>query len=262
MTQVAGRDTPAALRRRIRGGWSGLTTGHAPGYLQGNLVVLPRGWADPFVDFCRVNPQSLPLIGVGEPGSPHIPALAGDLDLRTDVGGYHVYRRGALDREVHDLLGLWEDDWVGIVLGCWFSNEALLAAAGIRMRHIELGIQGGLFRTGRPCASAGPYACNLVVSMRPFAAPAVDRVATITASNPMGHGAPVHVGDPRELGIMDLGVPDFGEPLPPLEGEVPMFWGCGLTAIAAIEAARPPIAVTHSPGRMVVTDLLATPPPG
>jgi uncharacterized protein YcsI (UPF0317 family) len=93
--------------------------------------------------------------------------------------------------------------------------------------------------------------------MRPFAAGAVERVAEITSGNPAAHGAPVHVGNPAALGIRDLAAPDFGESLPPQEGEVPVYWGCGLTAIAALEAARPPIAVTHSPGCMVVTDLRA-----
>jgi uncharacterized protein YcsI (UPF0317 family) len=249
--------SPRALRKRIRAGWSGLTTGHAPGFLQGNLVVLSREWAEPFVAFCRANPQPLPLLGASKPGDAGIPALAADLDLRTDVGRYRVYRNGALHEERTDIAALWRDDWVAIVLGCWFSNEAAIAAAGIRMRHVELGIQGGLFRTTRPCVASGPYACDLVVSMRPFAAGAVERVAEITSGNPAAHGAPVQVGNPAALGIRDLAAPDFGESLPPQEGEVPVYWGCGLTAIAALEAARPPIAVTHSPGCMVVTDLRA-----
>ena len=245
------------VRARIRGGWRGLTTGLAPGQLQGNLVVLPADWADDFAAFCTANPQACPLLGRSAPGSPHIAALGGDLDLRTDVGGYVVYRDGIVAAHTDDLSALWQPDWVAFVLGCWFANEAAIAAAGIRMRHIEQGIQGGLFRTTRRCVSAGRFSANLVVSMRPFAVADVDRVAAITARLPLAHGAPIHVGDQCMLGIADLAHPDFGEPLPPLAGETPMYWACGLTAVAAIESARPPIAITHAPGHMVVTDLPA-----
>lgn len=248
---------PAAIRARIRAGWDGLTTGLAPGRLQGNLVILPGAWAGAFEAFVRANPQPCPLLGMTAPGDPTLPDLGVDLDLRTDVGRYVVHRDGRAVEECADIRALWQPDWVGFVLGCWFANEAAIARAGIRMRHVEQGIQGGLFRTTRPCVPSGPFACNVVVSMRPFAADDVARVAAITSTQPLAHGAPIHVGDPAALGIADLARPDFGEPLPPLAGEVPMYWACGLTPVAAIEAARPPVAITHAPGRMVVTDRLA-----
>lgn len=246
---------PAAVRASIRGGWRGLTTGLAPGHLQGNLVVLPADWAGEFAAFCRANPQPCPLLGVSAPGDPRIPALGADLDVRTDVGRYRVYRDGVLAGTADDLRILWQPDWVAFVLGCWFSNEEALARAGVRMRHLELGIQGGLFRTARECVPAGRFAGELVVSMRPFVRDDVERVVAITSHATLAHGAPVHVGEPATLGIADLARPDFGEPLPPLEGEVPIYWACGLTPVAAIERARPPIAITHAPGHMVVTDL-------
>lgn len=250
-------DDPARLRARIREGWDGLTTGLAPGFLQGNLVVLPGDWAEEFEAFCRANAQACPLLGRTARGEPHLPTLGADLDLRTDVGRYVVYRDGVRTVERADLLAIWQPDWVGFVLGCWFSNEAAIAQAGIRMRHVELEIQGGLFRTTRPARPIGRFRCNVIASMRPFAKGDVERVAAITAAAPLAHGAPIHIGEPVVLGIADLAKPDFGEPLPPEPGEVPMYWGCGLTPIAAIEAARPPIAIVHAPGRMVVTDLPA-----
>jgi uncharacterized protein YcsI (UPF0317 family) len=72
---------------------------------------------------------------------------------------------------------------------------------------------------------------------------------------PLAHGAPVHIGDPQEIGIMDLSKPDFGEAVTIQEGEVPVFWACGVTPQAAIMAARPTLALTHSPGHMFITDM-------
>ena len=243
------------LRARIRSGWEGLTTGHAPGFLQGNLVILPAEFAGAFGEFCRANPQACPLLGRGAPGQAVLDALGADLDVRTDVGRYLIHTDGAPSGQTSDLRTLWRDDWVAFVLGCWFSNEAAIARAGIRMRHVEQKVQGGLFRTRRAAVAAGPFSGPLVVSMRPFAAADVETVTAITGTATLAHGAPVHVGDPAALGIADLARPDYGEPLPPLAGEVPMFWACGLTASVALEAARLPIAITHAPGCMVVTDL-------
>ena len=245
------------LRARIRGGWEGLTSGRAPGFLQGNLVILPAQYAGAFEDFCRANPQACPLLGRGAPGQAVLDVLGADLDVRTDVGRYLVHAFGRPTGQCTDLRALWRDDWVAFVLGCWFSNEAAIARAGIRMRHVEQKSQGGLFRTHRAAVGAGPFGGPLVVSMRPFAAADVDAVTAITRLATLAHGAPVHVGDPAPPGIDDLARPDYGEPLPPLAGEVPMYWACGLTASVALEAARLPIAITHAPGCMVVTDLPA-----
>lgn len=244
-----------ALRMRIRAGWDGLTTGHAAGFLQGNLVILPAQHAAAFEDFCHANPRACPLLGRGAPGQPLLDTLGHELDIRTDVGRYLVFEEGRPTACRSELNELWQDHWVAFVLGCWFSNEAPIARAGIRMRHIELGIQGGLFRTRIATRRCGPFSGPLVVSMRPFAAADVSRVAAITAAAPLAHGAPLHTGDPAPLGINDLAQPDYGEALPPEAGEVAMYWACGLTATAAIAAARLPLAITHAPGCMVVTDL-------
>ena len=246
-----------AVRLRIPAGWDGLTTGHAAGFLQGNLVILPAEHAAAFEDFCHANPRACPLLGRGARGQALLDTLGHDLDIRTDVGRYLILEGG---REVASRTGLgalWQNDFVAFVLGCWFSNEAALARAGIRMRHVEQGIQGGLFRTRIATQRCGPFGGPLLVSMRPFAAADVARVAAITAAAPLAHGAPLHSGDPAGLGIGDLAFPDFGEALPPEAGEVPLYWACGLTASAALAAAQLPLAITHAPGCMVVTDLPA-----
>ncbi|MCU0762806.1 MAG: DUF1445 domain-containing protein [Hydrogenophaga sp.] len=248
---------PAELRAAIRQGYQGTTSGLARGHVQCNLVVLPAAHAAGFVDFCRANPAALPLVGVGQPGNPHFPELAIGGDIRSDLGGYIRVARGQPPASLSDLRAHWSADAVAVLLGCWFTAESVLAAEGIRLRHMEQGIQGGLFRTRRACVRAGGFEGPLVVSMRPFLDKDVPKVVALTRPLHLAHGEPIHQGHPAELGIQDLGRPDWGEPLPPEPGEVPLYWGCGLTANEALARADLPWFVTHQPGRMWVTDLKA-----
>src|SRR5438270_830932 len=52
-----------------------------------------------------------------------------------------------------------------------------------------------------------------------------------------------------------LAHPHWGDPILPLEDEVPVFWACGVTPQALIMAARPEFAITHAPGHMFITDV-------
>jgi len=246
---------PAAVRHAVRRGFSGVTSGIASGYVQCNLAVVPASFAEGFLAFCRANPVPLPVIAVTRPGDPSCPDVAAAADVRTDLGGYVWHEAGKPPQALADLQSHWPDDAVAFLLGCWFTAEASLQLAGIRMRHIEQGIQGGLFRTTRPCTPAGGFAAPLVVSMRPFLRADLPRVREITSRLPLAHGAPLHEGDPAALGIMDLAQPDWGEPLPPQDDEVPLYWGCGLTAEDALAGADLPWYATHRAGRMFVTDL-------
>lgn len=245
------------LRRAIRlGDYFGLTTGRAPGYVQANLVVLPMQHVDDFTAFCKLNAFACPVLGVGEAGSPRIPALGIDLDVRTDLPGYHIHRPGSAPEEVSDISSVWRDDLVAVAIGCWFSMEDALLKAGVRLRHVELGIQGPLFLTNVQTRSRGIFGGPLVVSMRPFASESVDLVREVTGRFSNVHGGPIHVGDPGALGISDIAAPDFGEVLMPLPGEVPMYWGCGLTATVALQKSGIDFFITHAPGKMLVTDCL------
>ena len=254
MSEICGGETGLDVRRAARAGYSGLTVGRARGYVQANLVVLPKAHASEFEAFCVANERACPLLAVGEAGEAKLSALGADLDVRTDLPAYLVHEAGAT-RRVSEISAEWRDDLVAFAIGCWFGAEAALAAEGIRMRHVELGIQGPLFRTNRPAVAAGRLEGPLVVSMRPFAKSDAARVIAITSRLTRSHGAPVHEGDPAELGIEDLDHPDWGEPLRPEPGEVALFWACGLTALAALQAARLPFFITHAPGAMLVTDL-------
>ena len=247
---------PSELRAACRSGdFTGNTSGLAPGYVQCNIVILPADWAGDFLRFCQANPRPCPLIAsAASPGDPSLPPL-GDIDIRTDVPSYRVFRDGGLDSERNDISDLWQDDLVTFALGCSFSFEEALIADGLEVRNVTEGVNVPMYRTNIPCTSAGPFAGNMVVSMRPFQAANAIRAIQICTRFPSVHGAPVHLGDPERIGISDLAQPDYGDAVSVKDGELPLFWACGVTPQVALENARPPLAITHSPGCMLVTDL-------
>jgi uncharacterized protein YcsI (UPF0317 family) len=247
--------SPLALRQKIRAGeHTGNTSGFAPGFVQCNIVILPADLAGDFLRFCQLNPKPCPLIAAGEPGNPALPLL-GNMDIRSDVPSYRVFRDGEMTEEIPDITNLWQDDLVTFALGCSFSFEEALLADGLEVRNVSAGVNVPMYRTDIDCASAGPFASKMVVSMRPFKATDAIRAVQICTRFPSVHGAPVHLGDPGLIGINDLALPDYGDAVSIKEGELPVFWACGVTPQVALEAARPPFAITHSPGCMLVTDL-------
>ena len=252
---MSGTLSPGKLRYKVRSGeHTGNTSGLAPGFVQCNIVILPTDYAHDFLRFCQLNPRPCPLIAVGEPGDAALPTL-GDIDIRTDVPGYRVFRDGELTDEVPDITGLWRDDLVTFALGCSFSFEEALLADGLEVRNVTQGLNVPMYLTSIDCTAAGPFSGKMVVSMRPFGARDAIRAIQICTRFPAVHGAPVHLGDPGLIGIADLGKPDFGDKVPVEESEIPLFWACGVTPQVALAAARPPLAITHSPGCMLVTDL-------
>jgi uncharacterized protein YcsI (UPF0317 family) len=223
--------------------------------VQANLVVLPRRLAEDFLPFCERNQAACPLLETTDPGEVEPRDTAPGADLRTDLPRYRVYRRGTLSEETTDLLRFWSDDLVSFLLGCSFTFDDLLEKAGIPLRHRQAGRNVSMYVTHRSCAPSGVFAGPLVASMRPIPKGLVERARDITANLPLAHGAPVHVGDPRELGIADLGRPDFGEAVPIGADDVPVFWACGVTPQAVAMEAKPELMMTHAPGHMFVTDL-------
>jgi uncharacterized protein YcsI (UPF0317 family) len=248
--------TPHAVRLAARAQRiTGQTAGLAPGFVQGNLVVLPGDVADEFLRFCKQNPKPCPLIAVSEPGDPRIPALGEDLDLRTDLPCYRVWRDGVLVTSTPSIVDVWRDDLVAFVIGCSFSFEEALAAEGIPLKHVSAGTTVPMYRTNVMCEPAGRFAGPLVVSMRPMTAADAIRAIQITSRFPAVHGAPVHLGEPSLIGIRDLSRPDYGDPVEVSTDDVPVFWACGVTPQAAIVSAKIPFAITHAPGCMLVTDV-------
>jgi uncharacterized protein YcsI (UPF0317 family) len=247
--------SPQQIRHCIRSGqWRRPTAGLAPGYTQTNLAIVPRALAYDFLLFCQRNPKPCPLLEVLDSGDPEPRDLAPRADIRTDIPLYRVYREGILVDEVDQVMAYWREDLVSFLLGCSFTFEHPLLDAGIGMRHIELGINVPMFITNRPCKTAGVFQGPMVVSMRPIPHHQVVRAVQITSRFPAVHGAPVHVGDPASLGIHDPQQPDFGNPVPIMPGEVPVFWACGVTPQAVIMQVKPELAITHAPGHMFITD--------
>lgn len=237
-----------------RGALASHTSGVAPGFVQGNVAIVPAKDAEAFEAYCRANWQPCPLLAVGKPGDPSLPTLGQDIDIRTDLPRYRIYRDGALDWEMTDVSALWRDDLVTFVLGCSFTFERALMKAGIPLRHVQQGRNVAMYRSSIETVPVGPFGGPMVVSMRPVAAADVARAAEVTARFPDQHGAPVHSGDPAAIGIKDVMRPDYGEAVDILPGEVPVFWACGVTSQAALERARLPFFIAHAPGSMLVTD--------
>ena len=249
--------SPLELRHKIRAGeFTGNTSGYSRGFVQGNLCILPADYAGEFLQFCQSNPKPCPLIGMVEtPGDFRIPKLGLDLDIRSDVPSYRVFENGERVDEVQDITELWRDDLVTFVLGCSFSFEEALIDDGLEIRNVTEGVNVPMYRTDIDCTSAGRFHSKMVVSMRPMIPSDAIRAIQICTRFPAVHGAPVHFGDPAKIGIRDIGKPEFGDAVTIHGDEVPVFWACGVTPQVAVEQARPPFCITHSPGCMLVTDL-------
>lgn len=248
--------TPVDLRHAIRrGDMTSNTSGLCPGYVQGNLCILPAGWANDFLKFCQLNPKPCPIVGMSKnPGDYTIETLGGDLDIRTDIPQYRIFKDGVATDQVTDITEFWQDDFVAFVLGCSFSFEEPLIADGLEVRNIAECVNVPMYRTNIACEEAGPFSGNMVVSMRPFKPADAIRAIQICSRFPSVHGAPVHFGDPAQIGISDINSTDFGDAVSIKDGEVPLFWACGVTPQVAVEQAKPPICITHAPGCMLVTD--------
>ena len=248
--------TPFEFRCAVRNGqFREPTTGHCGNFAQANLVILPKAYADDFFHFCFLNPKPCPLLGVGEQGHWDMASIGADIDIRTDIPAYHVYRDGRMVEERTSLQEIWQPDFVVFAIGCSFSFEQMLMQAGISLRHIEEKKNVAMYRTNIKNKAAGPFGGEMVVSMRPMTAADAIRSIQITSRFPAIHGAPVHIGNPEEIGIGDIFRPDFGDAVSILPNELPVFWACGVTPQEAIRTAGLPIAITHKPGYMLVTDI-------
>ena len=246
---------PHKLRDLIRNNqWQTPTTGLAPGYVQANLVMLPKAEAFSFLLFCIRNPKPCPILDVLEPGAWE-PKIASGADLRTDLPKYKIYKNGEFKEEVLEVRNLFQEDLVSFLFGCSFSFESALMNSGVPVRNLEEDCNVSMYITNRDCIPAGPFSSPLVVSMRPMKQDQAIRAVQVTTRFNQTHGAPVHMGSPEEIGIQDLGAPDFGDPVTILPGEIPVFWACGVTTTLAATSIDLPLVITHAPGHMFVSDL-------
>ena len=235
---------------------TGPTANLAPGHVQANLAILPRALAAEFLHFCQRNPKPCPLLAMSEPGNPALPELGTDIDIRTDIPRYRVWKNGELVAEPTDVRDIWRDDLVSFLIGCSFSFEEAMLDNGLPVRHIEQGCNVPMYRTNIPTNPAGSFSGPLVVSMRPLKAAHAIRAIQVTSRFPSVHGAPVHIGDPALIGIADINQPDYGDAVEIRPGEMPVFWACGVTPQSVVSSVRPEFCITHAPGHMLVTDLV------
>ena len=247
--------TPAQVRAAIRRGEIDFpTAGMCAGYAQANLVILPPEYAADFEEYTRLNPFPCPVLEIVK-GSPITHAMGEGASLVTDIPRYRVYENGVFTKELTDASAYWKEGYVGFLIGCSFSFEEALLAAGIPVRHIEQGCNVPMFKTNIATKKAGPFEGPMVCSMRPMTPEQARRAYEITAAMPNVHGAPVQIGHPEAIGVADVMKPDYGDPVEIREGEIPVFWPCGVTPQAAVENAKPPIVITHAPGHMFITDI-------
>lgn len=243
------------LRRQMRRGmFRSTTSGRVPERLHVNVIMLSRELASDFRNYCDRNPRACPLIEQTAPGRASCHS-APHADLRTDLPAYRIFSRGLPTGDRDDVCDLWEPNLVTFLLGCSFGFEHALARSGIPLRHQEQGTVVPMFRTDRATVASQHFSGPLVVSMRPIPQDALGVVEKITSAQSFSHGSPVQIGDPEKLGIRDLQCPDYGDPVTIRHGDVPVFWACGVTSQAALRRAAPPRAITHVPGRMLITDL-------
>ena len=248
--------SPGEVRKLIRSEEiTGPTAGMCAGFAQANLVVLPEKLAYDFLLFAQRNPKSCPLLEVSDKGSRALKYIGKDVDIARDIPKYRIYRNGILDGEYTNVEQFWKEDFVSFLIGCSFSFEAALLEAGVPVRHIEENCNVPMYKTNIPCVPAGIFSGNMVVSMRPIPYAQVPEAVQITGEMPRVHGAPVHIGAPEAIGISDINRPDFGDPVTIREGEVPVFWPCGVTPQNVIMNVKPEFLITHAPGHMLITDV-------
>lgn len=252
---LAGQSVNTARTAIRSGSYSGHTAGLCADKLQCNLIILNAEEARDFERFCNQNPKTCPLIAVSEVGSPIFEKLGAGIDLRTDVPSYNIYKCGKLTDTLTDIKAYWSGDMVAFAIGCSFTFERALIAAGIPMRHIDHDLTVPMYQSTIPLKAAGVFGGHAVVSMRPIKNKDIDKVYEICNHYPHAHGEPMHVGRPDELGIEDINNPTWGDAVEVKPDETPVFWGCGVTTQSAILTAKVDLCISHTPGCMLITDV-------
>lgn len=248
--------TPAEFRHFVRNSeFTEPTSGICPGFAQANLIILPKDEAYDFLLFTQRNPKACPVLEVTDIGNRMTKFVAEDCDISRDFPKYRIYEDGVMKEEVTDISSIWRDDFVAFVIGCSFSFESEMVEAGIEIRHNTQQCNVPMYMTDIDCVPAGKFSGKMVVSMRPIPYNQLVKTVTVTAALPKVHGSPVHIGDPSVIGIKDVNHPDFGDAVIINPGEVPVFWPCGVTPQSVVMNVKPKLAITHSPGHMLVTDI-------
>jgi uncharacterized protein YcsI (UPF0317 family) len=224
-------------------------------YAKMNLVIVPVEVAFEFAVFCQRNPQCFYMSDITDPGDPHPKLLAPEADVRTDLPRYCVYQNGDIIDEPSNIMKYWRDDLVAFLIGSSSSFDWALLTANVQYRTL------GAYETNVQCIPSGRFSGAMVVTARAFSTirDAV-RAIQISSRHPAFHGAPIHMGDPKAIGIKDWANPDYeilGQIDPVKESEIPMFWGCGIVPKGIATASKIPLMITHYPAHLFLADRLA-----
>lgn len=158
---------------------------------------------------------------------------------RTDLPRYFIYSKGHIVEDTLDLSGfdsMW-DNYVSFYIGCSFTFDTALLENGIELEHTVKGKNISLYSSNIALYSVGPFEGKMTVSLRMFTISQLEKAFMISSQYPDHHGAPVHIGDPSRIGIDDIMKPDMGDLPVTRDGDIPVFWACGVTAREAIFSA-------------------------
>ena len=247
---------PKELRELARNGKNFTTSGLAKGSVQTNVVIIPKSHAFDFTLFCIRNPKPCPIVEVMDPGE-FMSTFAEGSDIRTDVPEYKIFKNGEFVEYTTDITSIWRSDFVVFLLGCSFTFENELVKNGINLPYFESKKNVPMFITSIDTQTAGDFSGKLVVTQRWVRKDKVVKAVQATSRFPNQHGTPIQIGDSDEIGINDPYNPDFGDPWIPENKKdfIPLYWACGVTPQLVLQSAKIDISITHSPGKMFVTDL-------
>ena len=246
--------SPKELRTLIaRGEFSRPTAGECPGYIQTNMVALPRAYAKRFEAFAKANSKAIPVLEIIEDG--HCSkTLAPSANILNEIPKYNILKDGILVETLKDITHYASEDLVFFLIGCSFSFENALIENGMPLRHVDEQKNVAMYRTNIKLTPMEGFEGDMVVSMRPIKKEKVADACIVTSHFPKTHGAPIHVGYPDMIGIDDISKPDYGDAIEIKPDEIPLFWPCGVTPQNVITSMKLPFAITHAPGHMFVTD--------
>lgn len=248
---------PAEFRRLVRSGICVDTVEVCKNFAQANLVILAKKYADDFMQFCQENSQPCPLIDISDVGNPHPSRFSQTADLRTDLPKYRIFKDGKIIDEPTNILNYWQEDFVCFLLGCSRGIMWAFKSANIKWRRY------GAYKTNIQCNPSRIFSGSMVVTPRAFfSTDDAVKAITISTRHPLAHGAPVYMGNPELIGIDSIGKPDSFNPYRPFtdspkEGEIVLYWGCGVTPQSVALESKISLMITHCPTYMFVMDELS-----
>lgn len=246
--------TPKEFRKVVASGnFSNPTAGHCKGYLQTNLLIISKKYADSFEEFAKKNHKAIPVLEVIR-NSHYSKILANQANLLNELPLYDIFKDGKYIKSEKSIEEYYSEDLVFFLIGCSFTFENHLIESSIALRHIEEHKNVAMYNTNIKLNDVDIFNGNMVVSMRPIKKDRVSDACVISSHYPDTHGGPIQVGYPEMIGINNISNPDYGDFVEIKDDEIPVFWPCGVTPINVLKKVQLPFAITHSPGYMFIAD--------